>query len=69
MRILATGATGYIGGRLIPRLLEEGHQVRVLVRDSRRLQLSPSAGMEVVVGDLAAPESLAGAFDGIDATY
>ena len=32
MRVLVTGATGYIGGRLIPRLLDEGHQVRVLVR-------------------------------------
>ena len=35
MRILVTGATGYVGGRLIPRLLERGHQVRVFVRDEK----------------------------------
>ena len=37
MHILVTGATGYVGGRLIPRLLERGHQVRVFVRDPRRI--------------------------------
>ena len=36
--ILVTGATGYVGGRLVPRLLEAGHRVRCLVRDSARLQ-------------------------------
>ncbi|MFB3430755.1 MAG: SDR family oxidoreductase [Phycisphaerales bacterium] len=37
MRILVTGATGYIGGRLVPGLLEAGHEVGVFVRDSDRL--------------------------------
>ena len=37
-RVLVTGATGYIGGRLVPRLLERGYAVRVLVRDPGRLQ-------------------------------
>jgi len=36
--VLVTGATGYIGGRLVPRLLEAGHRVRCLVRDLARLQ-------------------------------
>ena len=36
--ILVTGVTGYIGGRLVPRLLEAGYRVRVLVRDPARLQ-------------------------------
>ena len=35
--ILVTGATGYIGGRLVPRLLEENYQVHVLVREIARL--------------------------------
>ena len=36
--ILVTGATGYVGGRLVPRLLDAGYRVRVLVRDPARLQ-------------------------------
>ncbi|MAT18110.1 MAG: hypothetical protein CMF56_06025, partial [Leifsonia sp.] len=53
MRILLTGATGYLGGRLAPRLLERGHDVRVLVRDRSRLRDVPWADdVEVVEGDL-----------------
>ena len=53
MRILLTGATGYLGGRLAPRLLERGHEVRVLVRDASRLRDVPwAADVEVVEGDL-----------------
>ncbi|HEU4464683.1 MAG TPA: SDR family oxidoreductase [Gemmatimonadota bacterium] len=69
MKILVTGATGYIGGLLIPRLLDEGHAVRILVRDLRRLPLWTSAGIEVAVGDLSRTESLEGVFEDIDAAY
>jgi hypothetical protein len=56
---LVTGATGYVGGRLVPRLLERGHQVRVLVRDEARLQGRPWAGrVEVVRGSLEDREGL-----------
>lgn len=71
MRILVTGATGYVGGRLIPRLLERGHQVVVLVRDRARIagQLWGSR-VEVFEGDLLQPESLPeGPLKGLDAAY
>jgi uncharacterized protein YbjT (DUF2867 family) len=65
MKILVTGATGYIGGRLVPLLLEQGYQVRVLVRDPMRIQGRPWAALvEVAVGDLedaaTAQQALAG---------
>ena len=50
--ILVTGATGYVGGRLVPHLLEAGYHVRVLVRDPARLQGRPWLDkVEVVTGD------------------
>jgi len=50
--ILVTGVTGYVGGRLVPRLLEAGYRVRVLVRDPARLQGRPWLGkVEVVTGN------------------
>lgn len=70
MNILVTGATGYIGGRLVPKLLDEGHRVRVLVRDPERIRGRPWADrVDVRRGDLLEPNSLAGLCDGIDAAY
>lgn len=70
MKVLVTGATGYIGGRLIPKLLESGAEVRVLVRDPERIQGRPWAErVEIHVGDLLNAESLRGAFNSIDAAY
>ena len=69
-RILVTGATGYIGGRLVPRLLELGHRVRVLVRDRGRIAGRPWAErVEVVTGDALKPETLAPALREVDAAY
>lgn len=68
--VLVSGATGYVGGRLAPRLQESGHVVRCLVRDPERLQGRPWLdAVEVVRGDLLRPETLADAFDGIDTAY
>ena len=70
MRVLVTGATGYIGGRLIPRLLRNGHHVRVLVRDARRVRSKPWAGqVEVHEGDLLDATSLTELCDGIEVAY
>jgi uncharacterized protein YbjT (DUF2867 family) len=67
---LVTGATGYIGGRLVPALLEAGYQVRCLVRDARRLQGRPwSDQVEVVEGDALKPETLVPAMEGVWAAY
>ncbi|BCJ60531.1 SDR family oxidoreductase [Micromonospora endophytica] len=70
MRCLVTGATGYIGGRLAPRLLAEGHDVRCLARRAGRLRDVPwASAVEIVEGDLSRPESLTGVFDGVDVAY
>lgn len=70
MRLLVTGATGYIGGRLVPLLLDRGHEVTVLVRDPRRAaRRSWTDRVTVRAGDLLDLASLDGAFDDIDAAY
>lgn len=69
-RILVTGATGYIGGRLVPHLLERGYQVRCLVRDPQRLQGRPwQSRVEIVSGDVLQPDSLSAAMQGMDSAY
>jgi len=68
--VVVTGATGYVGGRLVPRLLEAGYRVRCLVRDASRLQgRSWLPQVEVVTGDVLRPESLAAAMVGAVAAY
>lgn len=70
MNILVTGGTGYIGGRLIPRLLEKGHRVRVLVRDPSRIGDRPwLRDVEVVRGDLLDSETLTHVFQDIETAY
>ena len=69
--ILVTGATGYVGGRLVPRLLQANYPVRVLVRGSAaRLEgRSWKNQVEIVVGDVLEPVALAEAMSDIDAAY
>ena len=72
MRVLVTGATGYIGGRLVPRLLAAGHRVRCLVRTPSRLAGRPFSDhpeLEVVAGDALDPSSLERALSGMEAAY
>lgn len=68
--VLVTGATGYVGGRLVPRLLEAGYPVRVLVRDPGRLQgRAWLTQVEVARGDVGDPESVSAAMTGVLAAY
>ena len=70
MKVLVTGATGYVGGRLVPRLLEQGHTVRVLAREPHRLDGVPwHDDVEIVQGDLQNRADVARAARSIDVLY
>jgi uncharacterized protein YbjT (DUF2867 family) len=68
-RVLVSGATGYIGGRLVPRLLEQGYTVRCLARHPAHLADRPWSGIEIVQGDAFQPRDLDRVLRGIDAAY
>ena len=68
--ILVTGATGYVGGRLVPKLLEAGYRVRCLVRDPSRLQgRAWLKKVEVTAGDALNPAELESAMKGVSVAY
>ncbi|MEU3856689.1 SDR family oxidoreductase [Streptomyces sp. NPDC028722] len=70
LRCLVTGATGYIGGRLVPELLAAGHRVRCLARSPGKLRDHPWAGeAEVVRGDVTDAASVAEAMRDVDVAY
>jgi uncharacterized protein YbjT (DUF2867 family) len=66
---LLTGATGYVGGRLLRRLQDDGVPVRCLCRNPDALRPRVAPGTELVRGDLLDPKSLAAAFEGIDTAF
>lgn len=71
-QILVTGATGYIGSRLIPQLLYRGYRVRAMVRSAKKLACKPWCDhpqLEIVEADLFDPESLLPAVQGCQAVY
>ena len=69
MQVLVTGASGFIGGGLVARLLERGESVRCLVRPSSNLEWLRDPRVELVHGDLGRPEGLEAAVTGVDAVF
>jgi uncharacterized protein YbjT (DUF2867 family) len=65
MKILVTGVTGYVGSRLVPRLLRDGHTLRGFARSAP----PPELGIDIVRGDVVTGRGLDTALDGIDAAY
>lgn len=71
MKILLTGANGYIGTRLLPRLVEEGHEIYALVRSRSRIEIPEKfqSQLHVIEADLLDPSSLLKIPDDIDVAY
>lgn len=69
-RVLVLGATGYIGGRLVPRLLQAGHQVRAAARSAQKMEHAPWAGeVDIRRVDLDDGQGLDEAMEGVDVVY
>lgn len=66
---LLTGATGYVGGRLLRRLERDGVAIRCLCRDPEALGWRVAPGTEIVPGDLLQPASLGTAFRGVETAF
>jgi uncharacterized protein YbjT (DUF2867 family) len=68
-RILLTGATGYIGGRLLAALEQAGRTIRCMARRPEYLAVRVGHGTDVVAGDCLRPETLGTALDGVDTAF
>ncbi|MFZ4640191.1 MAG: SDR family oxidoreductase [Nodosilinea sp.] len=67
MKLLVIGATGTLGRQIVRRALDEGHEVRCLVRSAQRASFLREWGVELVRGSITRPDSLPPALEGIDA--
>lgn len=68
-KVLVLGATGYIGGRLVPRLRNKGYEVRCLVRNPGKAKDKKWEGVEIYQGDVLDAESLEKSMEGVDLVY
>ncbi|MCW2748584.1 MAG: hypothetical protein JWP10_1726 [Nocardioidaceae bacterium] len=69
-KCLVTGATGYVGGRLVPELLKAGYDVRVMVRDVRKAQAHEWSGdVDIAEADATDAQQVAAALEGVDVAY
>ena len=69
MKLLVTGATGFLGGAVVRRLLARGHGVRALARPDSPRAASLHPSVEVVTGDLTDPPSLERAVAGVEGVF
>src|SRR5213595_541271 len=67
--VLVTGASGYIGGKLIAALLDRGVTVRAMSRNPARAVSLRRPGVELVAGDVLDPSSVRAAMDGVRSAY
>lgn len=69
MKVLVTGATGFVGGALARRLLGDGYQVRALVRDRKKAEELKKLGAELICGDVRDGESVKEAVAGVERLF
>ena len=68
-QVTVTGATGFVGGYLVPALIDRGNPVRAMARNPSRARSIEAAGATIVTGDLLDAPSLARALDGCDTLF
>lgn len=69
MKYFLTGATGFLGGRLVKKLIERGHEVNALVRNPDKAGDLIAAGVKIFTGDITDKESMRRAMQGCDGLF